>query len=58
MGAEPTSSTNKRKIITMKKLLSELNVIELFILSALIAIIIVASITIVVGLIALGFSTY
>lgn len=42
----------------MKKLISELNVIELFILSALIAIIIVASITIVVGLIALGFSTY
>lgn len=58
MGAEPTSSTNKRKIITMKKLLSELNVIELFILSALIAIIIVASVTIVVGLIALGFSIH
>ncbi len=38
----------------MKKLFSELNTIECFILSVLIAIISITSITIVVGLIVLG----
>ena len=42
----------------MKKLISELNAIECFILSVLIAIIIITSITIVVGLIILGFNTH